>query len=237
MEDGETWSEVMIDLILENRPSTGKRSRKKDDNDVKYYMIIDEFGDQGDRKESSDALGFGITITDRKREMEIIAQDIRGEKDEHKSRDATDDEKDWTITRVARLKPETYGVYIDKRRKDLPELWKGTDRSAAFRRVMKVAVKYVLEQTEKENLLIVVDYNTSLKGKGRETIDKAVKEVAEETEKPAKKIIDYEEVNSSECDMMQAHDYVVGALRDHVYDVDGKWAKQLSMKVKKLVKR
>ena len=237
MEEEPGSSEMCFDPVLEKRLRSGTRKRAtgKDRKDAaQNIMLIDEFGDQGDKKRSSDFLGFVITITDGKEEMEYIAQDVRGKKAEFKSRDATPEEKDWTVTRISRLRPETYGAYIDKRKKDYPKQWKGKDRTAAYRAMMKESIKNALEQTDKDDFLIVVDHNSALKDKGRMTVDEAAKEVAEETGKTLKRIIDYKEVNSLECDMMQTHDFVVGALRDNILDNNDRWIKKLGTKTKRL---
>jgi len=240
MEEEPESSEMCFDLILEMRlrPGTRKRPTGKDEKTIpQNIMLIDEFGDQGDKKRSSDFLGFVITITDRKKEMESIAQEVRGKKAELKSRDATGFEKDWAITRIARLKPETYGVYVDKRKNDHPDIWEGSDRAAAYRRVMKAAVKDALKRTVKDDFLVLVDYTTALEKGGHDTIMEAVKEVADETGTQKKKIMSYEEVDSKDCDIMQAHDFVTGALRDSVLGIDDRWMNQLSMKFKRLRKR
>ena len=109
-----------------------KADRGKDEG---FTLMLDEYGDKGDKKQSSNLFGFGVTITDRGEEMGIIAKDVRGDRIELKSRDATEAQKDWVVTRISRLKPETYGNYIDKRKKDHPEIWEGKDRAAAYRRV------------------------------------------------------------------------------------------------------
>ena len=237
MEEEYESSEMCFDLILEMRLRSGTRKRPTGKDGrvaAQNIMLIDEFGDEGDKKHSSDFLCFGITITDRKEEMESIIQDVRGKKAELKSRNATPEEKDWTVTRIARFTPETYGTYVDKRKKDYPKQWKGKDRTAAYRAVMKEAIKDALKQTEKDDFLVLMDNNSALKDKGRMTVDEAAKEVAEETGKPLKKIRDYKEVNSLECDMMQAHDFVVGALRDNILDNNDQWIKKLGTKPKRL---
>jgi len=240
MEEEPESSEMCFDLILDMRLRPGKRkgSKGKDEKAIpQNIMLIDEFGDQGDKKCSSDFLSFGIMITDKKEELEAIAQDIRRGKAEYKSTEATPKEKDWVVTRIARLKPEIYGTYVDKRKKDHPERWGGRDRTAAYRAVLKESIKDALKQTEKDDILIMIDHNSALKDKGRITVDAAVKEVAKETEKPEKKIRGYLEVNSIECDMMQAHDFVVGALRDNIAEVSDRWSKKLGMKIKRWTKK
>jgi len=240
MEEGPETSDIYFDSITEKRLGPGIRNRPTGKDKrvaAQNIMLIDEFGDKGDKKHSSDFFGVCITITDQREKMEIIVQKVRGKKIELKSGNATEDKKDWVITRMARLKPEAYGVYVDKRKKDLPEIWVGRDRTSAYRRVIKTALKDALKQTETDDLIVLIDYDTALMGEGRKIIDEAVKEAAEETGTRAKRIKGYEEVDSKECDAMQAHDFVTGALRDHVLGIDGRWVNQLGMKFRRLVKR
>jgi len=119
---------------------------------------------------------------------------------------------------------------VDKRRKDVPDIWLGKDRPTAYRMVLKEAVRYIMRNTKRDNFFVMIDYNTALKGNGRTIIEDAVRE-------NHKSVKDYEETNSEDHDFMQTHDFVAGALYAHLVDKNDKWVSKLKMKIKRLERR
>ena len=211
-----------------------KRSRHVRDDD-EFTMLIDDFGDPGKNTKRSEAFGFGISVTDRADDLTEIARWFKPEdKDELKFRELNDKERNKVIKEISYLKPETYATYIDKRKRDHPRIWNNRDRSETYREVLKESVKEALKETEKDDFLVVMDRNTSLKDLGRITVNNAAIEASEETGSPMKNIKSYMEVDSVKCDMMQAHDAVAGAAYAAASSGNAGWAARLKMKITRL---
>jgi hypothetical protein len=217
----------------------GAKSKRKKSNGKKkddFAMLIDEFGDLGTEKTSSGAFGFGISITDKTGDMEEIVKWHRPlKKEELKFSGSKDVVKHRVVKEISGLRPETYATYVDKRKNDPPDGWLNADRSAAYRSVLRESVKHALEETEKDDFIVLIDHHDALGREGRAAIDGAVEDAAGESDSKKKNVVSYEEVDSKSCDAMQAHDFVAGAAYAKL-TYNGSWSDRLGMKFRRLRK-
>ena len=181
-----------------------------------YVIIIDEWGDTGLKTDRDPFFIIGAVVTDKPEKLASVSRALRDKYGfEEIKYHNLGDKKGEAERMIAAEDPMVFGVYIDKCANDNPYWWYRykNHRSKVHRKVLAELAKDIMI-SDLDNLVVIIDHNTSLK---KEEGANIIRNAAEN-----KKNIIYVKQEDSERgihkDLLQAGEIAIGAMGRTIRD-------------------
>lgn len=184
--------------------------KRKSGSRRKTYVIIDEFGNTGDRRPHETKFGYGVSVTKHPRIFGSIAvfnRIIHNRGDELKANDTKLKNRLRVSKAISKTDVKTYAVYVDKDA-DLPNGWEKSKRS----RMIGVLDATLDETLPKEGTIKVVVDNNNMYPKKR--LPELIR--SKSNEKRSVSGDQYDSRRGKYHNILQTNDYVANAARSDV---------------------